>query len=44
MSLAMKETKGNFPLDPLSDDFQSLDGEINILKQVKHKNIVRLVK
>ena len=41
ITLAVKETRGNFPLGPIKDDFKPLNEEVNILKKVDHKNIVR---
>ena len=41
ITLAVKETRGNFPLGPIKDDFKPLNEEVNILKKIDHKNIVR---
>jgi len=38
--VAVKETNGAFPLNPLSEDFKTLNEEIEILKKLDHKNIV----
>ena len=39
--VAVKETNGAIFLKPLAEDFESLNVEIEILKQIEHKNIVR---
>ena len=40
-TVAVKETKGAFALDPITHDFNNLNTEIQILKQLNHKNIIR---
>jgi hypothetical protein len=41
MTVAVKETRGNFPLGAITDDFGPINDDINILKQIEHKNIIR---